>query len=57
MSTCLVCRFAIPLDDTAVRTPHGTCICLRCYTRLTDTARVMPSWLRRAVQDTMADVP
>ncbi len=55
--TCIICRFATELDDRAVI--GGTaerCICLRCYSRETDTARPMPKALQRELRTTLAAI-
>ena len=50
MYTCIVCHFEIVLDDVAVESQSGHSICLRCYTKLTDTEQPMPKDLRREVE-------
>ena len=57
MFTCMVCRFATELDDVAVRGSGARCVCLRCFTRETGTARPMPASLRRAVTALLAETP
>ena len=49
MKTCIICRFETELDDVAVEGHGERCVCLRCFTRETDTARRMPKPLRREV--------
>ncbi len=49
MPTCTICHFETELDDVAVATATGYCICLRCFTRETDTERPMPKALRREI--------
>ncbi len=51
-AACMLCRFAVELDDIAVCGPHGRCICVRCYANALGTARPMPhalEWELRAV--------
>jgi hypothetical protein len=47
MTPCVLCRFEIELDDAAVGSAVGRCVCLRCYARETGTGRPMPVALRR----------
>jgi hypothetical protein len=48
MFRCIICRFALHLDDVAVPLgAGGRCVCLGCYGRQTDTARPMPKALRQ----------
>jgi hypothetical protein len=56
MMICAICRFEVPLDDVAVLTPRGVCVCLRCYARITETARTVPRWLRQAIETVMAEM-
>jgi hypothetical protein len=46
MHNCVICRFPADLDDVIVPTERGRCICLRCFTRETGTARPMDRRLR-----------
>ena len=54
MSTCTICRFATKLDDVAVSTAAGRCICLRCCGRETSSARPMPKALRHELRAALA---
>ena len=54
MFTCTICHFETELDDVAVASGTGRCICLRCYARETGTARPMPKALRREVWAALA---
>ena len=47
MHRCYLCRFATELDDVVLGFASGACLCLRCYTRETDSARPMPKALRQ----------
>ena len=49
MYTCVICYFTAELDDVIAPTATGRCVCLRCYTRETDTSRPMPKALQRDV--------
>jgi recombinational DNA repair protein (RecF pathway) len=42
MKSCCVCHFEMVLDDVAVESATGRAICLRCYSRLAETARRLP---------------
>ncbi len=55
MFTCRICHFATELDDVAVRGPADRSICLRCYSRETDTGRPMPKPLRQAISAALAE--
>ena len=53
--TCIICRFETELDDVAVAGGSaGRCVCLRCYSRETATARPMPKALRREIINALA---
>jgi hypothetical protein len=54
MQRCRICRFETELDDVVLASAHGSCICLRCYGRATDSARPMPSALRRSLATALA---
>ena len=42
MFTCRLCHFAVEFDDVEIAgTVDGTCICLRCYRRETQTEKRM----------------
>jgi hypothetical protein len=56
MTTCLICRFDVPLDDAVVLTARGRCICLLCYGRETGSGRPMPKALRRQVIAALAEI-
>jgi hypothetical protein len=50
MVMCLLCGFPAELDDAAVMlAARARCICLRCFSRETGTARPLPEWLRREI--------
>jgi hypothetical protein len=54
MYTCTICRFDCPLDDVAVPAHDSRCICLACYGRLTETAKLLSKALRRELIATLA---
>jgi hypothetical protein len=54
MYTCVICRYAIELDDAITPIASGRCICLRCFGRETQTTLPMPNELRRALVATLA---
>jgi hypothetical protein len=41
LHVCIICRFPAELDDAVVPTSAGRCICLRCYSRETGSAKVL----------------
>jgi hypothetical protein len=47
MFTCVICRFEAELDDVIAPTRRGRCVCLRCFSRETDSSRQMSKDLRR----------
>jgi hypothetical protein len=47
MITCTICKYETEIDDVALGGPSGRCVCLRCFTRETDSTRPMPKALRR----------
>jgi hypothetical protein len=53
MFTCRICRLETELDDVAVASAAGRCVCLRCYGRATGSVRPMPKVLQRQL---IADV-
>jgi len=53
MFTCVICRFAVPLDDAAIGGKTGRCICLRCYVRETGSEQSMPAWLSADVREAL----
>lgn len=46
MFSCVCCHFETVLDDVSLVLGNRRCVCLRCYGRETDSARVMPKALR-----------
>ena len=46
MYLCVLCRFLVELDDAMLTTEGGCCICLRCFSRETETAVSMSNILR-----------
>jgi hypothetical protein len=49
MRTCRLCKDMTVLDDIVLSLATGYCICLRCYSRETDSVRVLSPSLRRAL--------
>lgn len=49
MFVCVICRFGVELDDAVTPTRSGGCVCIRCYSRETGTARPMTKDLRRDI--------
>jgi hypothetical protein len=49
MTTCMICRFDVPLDDAVFVTAGGRCVCLLCYGRETGSHLPLPKALRREV--------
>ena len=56
MFGCVICRSNVELDDAVVPTGAGRCMCLRCFTRETDTIRPMPRALRRELIAALAEI-
>jgi recombinational DNA repair protein (RecF pathway) len=56
MYRCTLCHFDAPLDDAAVLRADGSCICLRCYGRETETGKRMPKALRRQLIAVLAEL-
>jgi hypothetical protein len=56
MYQCVICRFVVELDDAVTPTGSWCCVCLRCYTRETATARLMTRELRHELADALANV-
>ena len=50
---CLICKFAVPLDDAVCPTERGTCVCVACYHRETESDKPMGKALRKALQQTV----
>jgi recombinational DNA repair protein (RecF pathway) len=55
MFTCIICRFETELDDVAVQSVSGRCICLRCFDRETGNVLPMPGALRRELVEALAN--
>lgn len=53
MFRCLICHFAVELDDAIAVTRRGTCICVRCFARETDSQHPFSAALRRDVEDAL----
>ena len=56
MRTCRLCLWQVVLDDVVVELRGERCICLRCYLRETDNARLMPKDYRRQVEEALAAI-
>ncbi len=56
MTTCIICRFETEFDDVVVSGGKDRCVCLRCYSRETDSSRRMSKSLQRAVMSALAEV-
>ncbi len=56
-AACMLCRFAVELDDIAVCGPHGRCICVRCYANALGTALPMPHTLECELRAVLRAVP
>jgi hypothetical protein len=57
MFTCILCRFAQPLDDVVLRRGTAGCVCLGCFTRATNSDRPMPKALRQQLATVLAALP
>lgn len=57
MTTCIICRYDVPMDDAIAPSASGRCVCLRCFTRETSTTMRMPKGLIRQLTELMEDVP
>lgn len=53
---CIICRFAMELDDLIVKAIGARGVCLRCYERETATEKPMPADLRREVRQAVNEV-
>lgn len=56
MYQCRICAFETEMDDAVVCSTSGRCICLRCFTRETNTGKVMDKRLRHQVSAALATV-
>jgi hypothetical protein len=56
MYSCIICRFEVELDDVAVPGGARSCVCLRCYSRETNSERPMPKTLRQELIATLAGI-
>lgn len=54
MYRCLICRFMVELDDAIAATRRGTCICVRCFARETNSEHPTPKSLRRELEEALA---
>jgi hypothetical protein len=55
MTICSICRFEAELDDVAVPGGAGRCICLRCFSRETGSARPMAKALRQQLSAALTE--
>lgn len=53
MALCRLCRFDIELDDVRLNFTSGMVICLKCFTRETQTDKPMPVEVRRSTEQTI----
>jgi hypothetical protein len=57
MTSCIICRFDVVLDDVAVSTTGtGRGICVRCFRRETGSSLHMSTTLRRELTALLSDV-
>jgi hypothetical protein len=56
MYLCVICRFAVELDDAVVPTPTGTCVCMRCFVRETESAKPMDRDLKLTIEAVLAEM-
>ena len=56
MYLCVICRFAVELDDAVVPTASGTCVCVRCFVRETETTVQMDRGLRQSIDAVLAEL-
>ncbi len=56
MYSCIICHFDAELDDVAVLGGARSCVCLRCYSRETNSDRPMPRRLRQDLISTLAGI-
>ena len=56
MLHCILCAFETEVDDAVVISSNGRCICLRCFTRETDSHKRMAPQLRRELAATLATI-
>ncbi len=54
MFRCVICHFDVELDDAIAATRRGTCVCVRCFARETNTEHPVPSALRRELERALA---
>jgi hypothetical protein len=54
MYVCVICRFETELDDVIAPASSGRCVCLRCFSRETQSALPMPKALRLDIAATLA---
>lgn len=54
MFRCLICHFTVELDDAIAATRRGTCICVRCFARETNSQHALSPALRREVEQALA---
>jgi hypothetical protein len=56
MYLCVICRFAVELDDAVVPTPSGNCVCVRCFARETETAVVMDRDFKHSIETVLTEM-
>ena len=56
MLRCILCAFDTEMDDAVVISTSGRCICLRCFSKETNTTKPMAKGLRRELVATLATI-
>jgi hypothetical protein len=56
MYLCVICRFAVELDDAVVPTSNGTCICMRCFVRETESEKPMDRAFKESIETVLAEM-
>jgi hypothetical protein len=56
MWVCRICRFAVTLDDVAVASSTGRCICLPCFAAATGSLLTMSKALRSEMTAILAEI-
>jgi hypothetical protein len=53
---CVICRFAVELDDAVVPTSNGTCICVRCFARESESEKPVDRTLKASIETVLAEM-
>lgn len=56
MLRCIICAFDAEIDDAVLISSTGRCICLRCFTRETNSQKHMGAQLRLELVATLATI-